>query len=351
MFFSRSSLKVRLFVFFAIIAVLPVFLVGATLYQNAIAKMNQMMDQRIEQSIFSVNSQFEQEAERALKLVHLSSGNGELMQAYKSGNRSLLDERLAPLYKRLKEEHNVSVFEFGDEKGTVFTRGHQPGKFGDDKSGNTSIKATLAGKEIKGIEFGKSGLAVRAFLPIKDGEKVIGTLQIGFDDSFLLDVSESIGGTVAFYDRDKLVKTSDANEQKLIEQGIIEPNVFDDVKNNQTVRINDNQGFIHVYYPLKDVAGQEVIGMVRLSNDNSALTSFANNTLFLTLGIIAISLLFSLTLAYFLTRSITTPITRLMHFIGTLAKGDLTANLELEKVEHDKNEIRLLGQEAVVMSQ
>ena len=34
-------------------------------------------------------------------------------------------------------------FEFGNQDGTVFTRGHHPGKFGDDKSDNKSISLAL----------------------------------------------------------------------------------------------------------------------------------------------------------------------------------------------------------------
>ena len=94
---------------------------------------------------------------------------------------------MEPIFRDLKDNNHLTVFEYGDGDGIVFLRGHSIEKFGDSKADNASIQAALGGSEVKGLEIGQSGLAIRAFVPIEDNKSIIGTLQVGFDDSVLND--------------------------------------------------------------------------------------------------------------------------------------------------------------------
>ena len=44
-----------------------------------------------------------------------------------------MKSEVLPVFERLHNEHQLDVFEFGTIDGVVFFRGHNPGKFGDDK--------------------------------------------------------------------------------------------------------------------------------------------------------------------------------------------------------------------------
>ena len=88
------------------------------------------------------------------------------MEALGNGDREAMSTVIDPLFEANTSLTGLAVLEIGDQNGIVFYRGHNPGKFGDDKSGLPTISGTLAGNEYAGAETGSSGLAIRAFAPV-----------------------------------------------------------------------------------------------------------------------------------------------------------------------------------------
>ena len=137
-----------------------------------------------------------------LEITSIYATDEELVLALQSGERDQLLQEVEQIYPRLQSEHGLNVFEFGDASGIVLLRGHNPGKYGDDKSGLSAIQSALDGQSIAGFEFGTSGLSVRAFVPIIHNNTVIGTLQSGVDGTFLKELNEMLQGvTIDLYDR------------------------------------------------------------------------------------------------------------------------------------------------------
>ncbi|MBP1156694.1 sensor histidine kinase regulating citrate/malate metabolism [Paenibacillus sp. PvR052] len=128
-----------------------------------------------------------------VSIAEASAAKPDLVTALQSESRERVAEIVLPLYGEIKAMNAINVFEIGDDQGTVLFRGHNPDKFGDDKSGTKAIQVASEGRSIGGLEFGSSGISVRAFVPIMSNDKVIGTLQVGADDSFLDEMNRTLG--------------------------------------------------------------------------------------------------------------------------------------------------------------
>ncbi|UPG63360.1 cache domain-containing protein [Metabacillus endolithicus] len=177
--FTFKTIKSKLSVTLILVSIIPLLIMSSLLYFITNHAFSTIMNNNQVSTKESISNQLQNVSEELLKLTTLYANNQELIEAYYSGDRESLAEVVAPIYKRIQDEHLVDVFELGSVDGTVFYRGHNPEKFGDDKSDKTAIQEGLEGKTSTGFEFGSSGLAVRAFVPIVHNNQIIGTLQTG----------------------------------------------------------------------------------------------------------------------------------------------------------------------------
>ncbi|TFE25424.1 methyl-accepting chemotaxis protein [Cohnella luojiensis] len=238
---------------------------------------------------------------------------------------------IAPLFQTLKQEAGITVFEFGDENGVVFTRGHQPGKYGDDKSGNESVKTAISGKPIKGIEFGESGMAVRAIVPINADGKVIGTLQtgFGFNDAFLKEIEQAAGGKVSVYKDSTLINTSE-DDKSGIGKTLEDLTIFEKVSKNELVNQQPDSSHIEVFYPMFNPSGSNVQGMVKINKDLSAILAMQKQALSVSSIILIATMAAAIASASIISRHVTNPIKELTEFAGLLSQGDFTRNLNVK---------------------
>ncbi|WLR49793.1 methyl-accepting chemotaxis protein [Bacillus tianshenii] len=329
------SFKFKLVILFILIAMVPLVVSSTILSQRSNHGFEQMIEENTEQSISVANYYFEQKANEALDLAQRYAANEAFLSAFKRGERASLDAQIAPIYEILNENQGVTVFEFGDKNGTVFTRGHHPGKFGDDKSSNSSIQTALSGDTVKGFEFGSSGLAVRAFVPLQADGEILGTFQIGFNfnDQLLRDIQQAISGDVSLYERDILVKTSNESEKQRLNKQLANPAIFESVAQGDTVKINEEeQHAYHIFYPLYDPAGEVVEGMIELTYDTSQINQLQTNTKMTVLTILLVTLLVALIIAFTFARTISKPINLLRDFFVNIAEnGDLTKQIQIER--------------------
>lgn len=289
------------------------------------------MEQDIERANKVALYYFDRKQNEALVVTQLYAANSDLVSVFQTGERGVLDAKLVPVFHQLKTERGLSVFEFGDAKGKVFTRGHQPGKFGDDKSQNSSIVAVLQGQEVKGFEFGSSGLAIRAFVPLKSNLGIIGTLQTGFNlnDDFFSGIAGYVGSEVAFYEKDVLVKSADPKDRDLIGKPYPDAGLFGKIEQEkQPVRIEKDND-LQIYYPLFDPSGTHVQGMYRLDRDLTGLHQALRKQLATAVGIVVISIFIGSFIANLFSRRITQSIIAAKDQLVELSSshGDLTREM------------------------
>ena len=335
---KNLTIKTKLFAWLILISIIPVIIASYasfTLDRKSFDNIAEIQrTQVVDKLVGTTKYYFTLKENEAMNLVKIYVKNQDIITAFNNKDRTKLDEIISPIYTSLNEQNGVTVFEFGDDKGIVFTRGHHPGKFDDDKSQNQSIKSALNGNEVKGFEFGKSGLAVRAFIPIKYNERIIGTLQTGFNmnDIMLEDLKNLIQGNVSLYQADILIQSSDKDKQKIIGQDLADKSIFDRVSDGETVKIKNNEN-IDIYYPLYDPTHQKVQGMINISQDLSMINKLQNNSLTILVVICLITVVTASIISLIITRSITKPLNKLSIAVKNIASGDLTT-----RVHHENND-------------
>ncbi|SJZ56689.1 methyl-accepting chemotaxis protein [Selenihalanaerobacter shriftii] len=334
---KNMNLRKKLLSVLILISVIPVLIVSVILYGQAKEGMDDTVEMNMDQAIKTVDYYFKDKKERALSLAKKYAKDDMLVFEFKNKNRDVLNARIKPIFKSLKEE-GITVFEFEDQDGIVFTRGHNVDKYGDDKSDNQAIKTALQGKAVSGFALGKSGLAVRGFAPIKNREdQVIGAFQIGFNlnDDMLKDISDLISGNIAFYKKDKLIQTSREEEQDKVGTNLEDSSIFKQIKNgNERVQVANQNGALETFHPLYDPSGNEIQGMIRISQSLKFMNQFQQQVLKVAIISIVVILILVFLFSSFFSKKITAPIISAMEFITEIANG----NLNVEKLQVKTND-------------
>lgn len=264
---SLNSLNKKLLAIFLMITIIPLLLTVTILYFATENGFTKLMNNQQAEMTYTIQTEFDKVAEDLLDITKLYAADEELVQAFQSADRDELLEKINEVYPRLQAEHGFDVFEFGETSGEVFLRGHNPEKFGDDKSQLQAIQSALDGEEISGFEFGNSGLAVRAFTPIISNNEVVGTLQTGVNATFLQELNEKLQGVgIDLYNQEGTVVIS-SNESRV---GDSTNNVaISDVMSEGETFTQTNQDNLDSYLPMYDPTGSEIIGVIGVSQDIS----------------------------------------------------------------------------------
>lgn len=305
-----------------LVSVFPLAVGSVIFYTQAISGLDDMVEENLKKSVTTTNYFLEQKTNEALSLAQRYARNEEFISHFIKEDRGSLDQIIVPIYNALSEERGVSVFEFGDEKGIVFTRGHHTGKFGDDKSGHKEIQTALSGQEVKGISIGKSGLAVRAYVPIIKDNKTIGTFQVGFGDQVLQDIRNLITGNISLYENDTLSLTSDDERSSQIGQPIEDSSISEQVLSGKEVKIVRNK-YVDFYYPLYDFTGETVQGMIQISEDITPIIQMKKDLMFKIMLIFVVTVMIACLTALILANKIAKPISMVANRLQSVAAGDL----------------------------
>ncbi|WP_078410155.1 methyl-accepting chemotaxis protein [Priestia abyssalis] len=325
-FFPQKSLSTKLLIILLITSILPLVLSTSMIYTNTTKGFTSLVNENKEAVESAVTNKFDSTFERLLELSNIYAADQELITAFKAGNQSSLAEKVQPVFERLQKEHQLEVLEWGTTEGTVFFRGHNPEKFGDDKSDIPAVQQALNGKESAGFEFGSSGLAVRAFVPIKSGSEIIGTLQTGVDDSFLKDLKHTLHGVnLDLYDSTGKIVVSSENTN--IGKSLADRSLIDTLQSGKKVSTKSKEA-IQTFIPMYDPTKSEVIGFISISQDVSFLNKLSSKITLLSIFLTAAAMIVVMIVVIIFSRSITRPLKQVTSFMGEFSKGNLAASFE-----------------------
>ena len=322
-----KSLKTRLMIILLLVGIIPAF---TTVIYNYFATSNSFENNQFDQQNeieHGVNQYFEQTAANLQYLVELYAKDPEIQQLLTSTDRTAVQSAGEALFKELKAQHKLAVMEIGDEKGTVYVRGHNPEKFGDDKSDIPAIQGALQGNAFSGFEYGSSGLAVRAFAPIELDGQIVGTLQLGLGNEFIAEAQNLFPGmSLQLLNGDgEIVESSD---QANIGTKLNGQAVTDVLAGKSSQLKMDDEQIIESFLPMKDPSGATVIGGIHLvqniEKSQNAMVSMINMSII----ILTITIILAVLVALFFSRSLTEPIFRTSQMMNVLSKGDLTQRMD-----------------------
>lgn len=266
-----------------------------------------------------VMTQIQQEQNNLQAAVQSLATTPEIVAMLQATNRADIEQKAEALFKKLQQEQQLAVFELGDANGKVHIRGHQISQAGDDKSDSKAIQATLAGDVLSGLEYGKSGLVIRSFAPVKANGEIIGTLQIGVNDSFM----QLLQDMLPFTQLQFLAADSTAAQ---------DPAAFEQAKAGEPARVLlEEQRLLESYLPFVDPTGEDILGVLQLTQNINLTQSIKDNMilaggiilLLVAIGGVIVSTLFA--------RSLSKPIVKTANTLQTLRSGDLTQKLVPEK--------------------
>lgn len=287
-------------------------------------------------------------AEDAQGLASTYANDERIINAMKTKDRNKMELLVTPIFKELQSGLGLSVFEIGDQSGVVFFRGHNPEKYGDDKSNHETITGALNGQASHGTETGSSGIAIRAFVPIMDGNKVIGTLQTGFADDFFESYKRVSSLKVELFDTEKLLYTTDSSNNTIIGTEIsqIDPQDINHLKLTFSGKEQDisQSKELHYYMPIYNPMRSEIIGAFKLTFDLSAINQMIQKTLIINGVLLVVILTIIIFILNTFNKNLSKPIREFTGIINQMANNDFTEkNIVNQFALKQKDETGQLG--------
>lgn len=125
--------------------------------------------------------------------LQLIADNEKLILALDNADRKLLMQTAEPVFRYLKENHNVTHFYFTGKDRKNILRLHQKERFGDTITRQTQINAEKSHEVSFGLELGPLGtFTLRVVKPVIRQHKVIGYIELGKEIDDLLERIESV---------------------------------------------------------------------------------------------------------------------------------------------------------------
>ena len=269
-----KSIKGKLFISLLLVAIIPLLIISSILSIKTSQGFDTILLDNQKATKHSISNQLNQASDELLQLTKSYVANPAWLEAYQDGNRSSLESAVQPVFERLKSEHQLEVLEFGSMNGQVFFRGHNPEKYGDDKSDVSAVQEALNEKELAGFEFGSSGLAIRAFVPIVQDDRVVGTLQAGLSGEVIQSIANSFDGVVInIMDAEGKIEVS--SDEKNIGNTLNDAFVLEKVKAGEELT-REKENSLASYMPLYDPTNAEVIGSIQIIQDMSMIKNINN---------------------------------------------------------------------------
>jgi signal transduction histidine kinase len=257
---------------------------------------------------------------RSTTLVHLAetySHDSSIIQSLLDNNRYTLEGRLAEIFKY----SNLDLLEVGSAKGFVLARGHRPGDYGEPKAAQGLIQSAISGKAAADIEYGASGIALRAVAPIVSGSgNLLGTIMTGvlLDKSFFDSYKTITGFDIAFYEKETLIANTRGAE---IEWA---PNL-DSGEHSHVDKVIfnlDTQEMWGIYLQVYHLDGSLFGGLLLWQSRDVILQPLHVNQLTLILTFV-IAILLATMLAVFLSKNFSSPLKKMLPVMDMVSKGNM----------------------------
>ncbi len=128
-------------------------------------------------------SQEESEKDRLAALAEILVGDDSLMRLLDRRDKAGLQAEAGPIFESLRDRHGVTLWNLHDADPSrgVFLRVQRPGLAGDVVRRPSFRRAVDTGQLASGREFGRTAFAVRVVRPWRDGQRLLGYLELGTD--------------------------------------------------------------------------------------------------------------------------------------------------------------------------
>jgi len=315
-----------------------------------------------------------------------------------------LREKNTPFLKRILEEiridNTLDFLSLTDERGIILVRTRYPYRVGDDQSNDEMVSRALNREQIAGTQIlsqerlikegdglaeqsfmvfiptnlakqrardrETSGMVIKAAVPMIDkNDDIQGVLYGGIllnrDYGIVDQIKDTIYrgesyegkdiGTATIFQWDVRISTNVKNSNGLRAIGTrVSREVYEKVLENGEPYIGRayvvNAGYITAYEPIMNVLGQ-IIGILYVGILEQPFIDMRNQVIYLFFSIALIGVLVALVIGYFLARSISKPVEKLVYATQEVSQGNFPTELEI----YSDDEIGRLAHSFSQMSQ
>ena len=319
---------------------------------NAVQNTNEAEQERLANMSEAFQERLNNQEDFAVALAIKTANNAEVAEAFAKRDRERLIELTLPSYEEIDELFDVPQHQFHLAPATSFLRLHNIEKYGDDLSSFrfTVLAANAEKKIVSGLEIGRGGLGVRGVVPVTYENKHIGTVEFGtnVDLAFLEDLQESFGYDWQLFLSRGPAETAtfvgavegieNAHNDLLLQASTLATPFFATENNyekaltgeNSLEQVSVDELEYSIYStPLYDFSGN-VIGVVDIISDRSAIVIQQRNQLLLSLGILLLSLLVIGFGFSFIANRTLRPIGELSNTASAIAEGDFSQRAKVE---------------------
>jgi len=334
----KLSYRFSLYAGFLIIVIVPFLLAFILFKMLLIDTVENKFYSQAERVGRGINREIRSRSEDLMSLAERYSTDRMIITAVAGGERRLLKNHLSELYKY----SNLDLLEVGDTAGHVFMRGHRPAEYGDDKAGQAIIKNALAGEKSADIEYGASGIALRAVAPIISGTgRITGTLMTGIllNKDFFNIYKTITGFNIELYEGETVIASTYRIPVRLSATRFSGKPTLGDQPLRFTSQF-DHQEIWGVRIPVYHLHGS-LFGSLLLWQDRDTILMPArvNQITLMVASLVATGL--ALILAVFLSRNFSRPLKRMLPVMDLVSRGVMNIHIPSSRwkefQEHSKH--------------
>ena len=334
-YINNSKISTKLSVL--AVGIILTFLVIASLSMIIVIKnvLGNYINSEVKDKSEVLAENIEQMKQKSYSAAEWFGSSARLISAFKSGDRAAAIETGKLAMKSMGFDYMLIT----DNEGKVFMRAHSPEKFGDSVASQVGIQKALKGERNVSIEEGEVvKFSIRAGVPIKDGNKIIGAVSLGYilsNNAFPDEQKRLLGCDITVFFKDERIATSLVLDGKRLtgtkmEHPVILDTVLKQGKNyygNATIL---KRLFHTAYLPIKD-ANNNISGMLFIGKDAGVIGNLIFKLFFYQNITLVIMSVFLIMLFYsFIKRILTKRLNLVTARLKDIAEGegDLTVTLD-----------------------
>ena len=372
----RLTLQRKIVFFFLIVVVVGgsvALILGIVLYGKTVLERAQ---DQVKMDLNSARMLYNQRIDNIKFLMQLTTRRGIIVKELKQRNTLLLKQML----EEIRLDNNLDFLSVTDEKGIVLVRAAYPYKVGDDQSNDEMVSRALKGKQEAGAQIlsqeelikegdglaekafmvfvptplakqrardrETSGMVLKAAVPVIDkDDDLLGVIYGGVLLNRNYEIVDRIKdtvyrgesyegkdiGTATIFQWDVRISTNVKNLNRLRAIGTrVSRDVYEKVLENGQSYIGRayvvNANYITAYEPIRNVLGQ-IIGILYVGILEQPFIDIRNQVIYLFFSIALVGVLVALVIGYFLARSISKPIEKLVHATQEISQGSFPTSL------------------------
>ncbi len=370
------TLRRKIVFFFLIVVVVGgsvALTLGIVLYGKTVLERAQ---NQVKMDINSARVVYDQKIDNIQFLLQLTARREVIAKDLKQRNTPLLKQML----EEIRLDNNLDFLSLTDERGIVLVRSRYPYRVGDDQSNDEMVSKALSGELIAGTQIlsqeelseegdglaeqafmlfvptrmaiprardrETSGVVIEAAIPVIDkNDDLLGVIYGGILLNRNYEIVDRIKdtvyrgesykgkdvGTATIFQWDVRISTNVKNSNGLRAIGTrVSRDVYEKVLENGQPYVGNayvvNAEYIAAYEPIRDVLGQ-IIGILYVGILEQPFIDMRNQVIYLFFSIALVGVLVALIIGYFLARSMSKPIERLVYATQEISQGKFPISL------------------------